>query len=469
MNKKFKLVILITGILLIAFIAIGFFIKKTDTNPNPSNIEITLRNLFPFGQKTNDNPTPLPPTNDVMPPGSVPGEPQPIGEEPLLPKLRHITTEPVAGAIAFLTTRTIVTPVAPAAIEGDSGGIPGSLSIVPPPIITTVPATAIRYIETKTAHAYETYTDSLQTKRISNTTIPRIHEAIWDASGTSVILRYLDDATGKIKTYMATFIAQLPLDTLSNEEELLEIKEVPLATTPYTLEGTFMPENITEMTKSSDGTKIFYTFPTDGGLLGISTDFAGIKKSQFWNSAFTEWLMQYANSSTIVATTKPAGILGGYVYSINATTGTMTKILGNVPGVTTLMSPDGKKLIYGATIAGSYSLYSYDVLTHVSANLGLATLPEKCTWGIGSQVLYCGIPKALPVETYPDAWYQGKVAFDDSLWRINLTTNIFANLVDPSTINQSPIDMTKLFTDPSEKFIYFTNKIDGSLWSYQFN
>jgi hypothetical protein len=72
MNKKFKLVILITGILLIAFIAIGFFLKKTDTNPNPSNIEITLRNLFPFGQKTNDNPTPLPPTNDVIPPGSVP-------------------------------------------------------------------------------------------------------------------------------------------------------------------------------------------------------------------------------------------------------------------------------------------------------------------------------------------------------------------------------------------------------------
>jgi len=73
----------------------------------------------------------------------------------------------------------------------------------------------------------------------------------------------------------------------------------------------------------------------------------------------------------------------------------------------------------------------------------------------------CGIPTILPNLNYPDAWYQGLISFNDQIWMMNLIKNT-TSLIDGLNLNNLDIINIK----NNNQFIYFQNKIDGSLWSF---
>ncbi|MBI2052674.1 MAG: hypothetical protein HYT34_00290, partial [Candidatus Ryanbacteria bacterium] len=93
--------------------------------------------------------------------------------------------------------------------------------------------------------------------------------------------------------------------------------------------------------------------------------------------------------------------------------------------------------------------------------LSLKTLPEKCAFSIKDRnVLFCAVPRSLGQETLPDAWWQGRVNFADSLWKINLGSGESSLL-----LGGGGFDITHLFTSPHEDYIFFINKNDSTLWS----
>lgn len=454
-NKLILITVSIFVIILIVFLAV--FFKNKNTTPSGDGNGFNLSDLFPFpsltdrGGNTIGNDT----NDDVVDTGVV--EVDENGEV-VVPRFRQISTFPVSGATAFLTQRTRTIPIPPAPIEGDAGGDPLTTEPAPTEETITEDVTAIRYMEQSTAHIYQTYTDSLTETRVSNTTIPRIYDTYWNTNGESVVFRYLEDGTNKIQTYLATLSSPSVFADGGDSQNPSEIKD---------LKGNFLVEGITDVSASPDKTRFFTIEPVVGGVVGITEDFLGGKKSQVFESSLSEWLSFWPNQSTITLTTKPSGITAGYMYSIDVNKKSFDKVLGGIVGLTTKMSPDGKKVLYSASVANGVRLYSYDLNTKLTTDLGMSTLPEKCVWSKDSITVFCAVPKSFSSGTYPDVWYQGRVSFEDALWSMNLDTSVYYTLIDPASILNTTIDMTNLFLDGSEKYIFFTNKKDGILWSYR--
>ena len=76
------------------------------------------------------------------------------------------------------------------------------------------------------------------------------------------------------------------------------------------------------------------------------------------------------------------------------------------------------------------------------------------------------MPKDFSSQNYPDAWYQGIVSFDDIFWKIDLISQTSVVLFDPEELGGEKIDGIKLSLSPSENLLFFVNKKNGSLWSY---
>lgn len=402
-NKK-NLIIIFTVVVLVA-IAVGiayyFFFMKGETGGEPTAIP-TLPIGGPGGLPT------APPTGTAAPATGA-------GTKVNIPRLRQITKEPVGGAGIF----------------GD----------------------VIRYIQRADGNIFETKTDTLTVNRLSNKTIPKIYEAIWaqtgggqGGAGDIVITRQLKDDNETIES----FAAKLSGSASSTEKQL---------------SGVYLPQRISALAISPDKSKMFYLYPSGTGTSGIFANADGSKKTLIFESPLSEWLADFADNKTVVLTTKPSAGATGFSYFLNTANGSVSKILGKIAGLTILVSPDKKLALYDESVTGSFRTKIYDLTGNRSTDFALQTLPEKCVWSrIEPTVVFCAAPKATPVCSYPDCWYQGRVAFGDDIWKINVATGETNRLISPETFVNKTIDVINPLLNENESFLLFVNKIDLSLW-----
>ncbi len=225
-----------------------------------------------------------------------------------------------------------------------------------------------------------------------------------------------------------------------------------------------MPNNVEDISVSFDASKIFYLFDTGDGAVGAILNLLDNKKVQIFDSPFTEWLSFWPNNKTITLSTKPSANILGYMYAIDLTNKSLTKILGGINGLTTLASPDGKLILYGDN---TLSVYIYHLDSKNSDLSGIKTLPEKCVWNNASDAIYCAVPKLISVGAYPDFWYQGEISFSDQFWKIDIKNGNATMLLDPITVTGGEeIDGIKLALDESENYLFFVNKKDSFLWKF---
>ncbi len=316
----------------------------------------------------------------------------------------------------------------------------------------TTKRSVIRFVEKGNGNIQDAYTDTLERKRLTNTTIPRIAEAFFLNNGSQVILRYLRDDNQTIDSYLAT----LPRESWG------------ATASPGTLTGIFLEPNIFDMSISPDGKRLFFLAQFAGGTIGISGNPDGTDRKQVFTSPFMGWLSSWPNSKAVVLTTKATAYAPGYAFSINPTipTGTPKKVVGPVIGLTTLTSPDMKSVLFSRNTENGPALGIFDVATQTMKDLGVLTLPEKCVWSTDSTTVYCGVPNFIPTNLpIPDAWYQGKVFFGDTLVAINISGILpMRTLADPSTEVGQRIDATSLKLALDNSTLYFVNKTDNILW-----
>jgi hypothetical protein len=228
------------------------------------------------------------------------------------------------------------------------------------------------------------------------------------------------------------------------------------------IRGTFLPDNVQDMSLSPEAGSVFYLFNVGEGTIGTTLNLATGAKVQVFDSAFTEWLSHWPNNKMITLTTKPSALVPGYMYKVDPATKSFSQVLAGVNGLTTLTSPDGKMVLYGDS---SLSLRTYDTNSKETNLLSVRTLPEKCIWAKSSEIIYCSVPKSPNASLFPDAWYQGEVSFNDQIWKINIETGNTEIIADISAINRGEeIDGIKLSLDEGEKYLFFTNKKDSFLW-----
>ena len=443
MSKRNFILIVIILVVIVA-VVFGFFYfyqpaNKTDTTEGTN----FLANFLPFGKSKTTTPTNTNTPTDVS--GYVPtteGETQNA-------RLKKISSFPVAGYGVFMKERFTPTEVGAPTQVGEE--IKNTKPVVPP----TEFAPALRYVNKATGNIYQTFADRIDERKFSSTVIPKVYEAFFGNKGESVVMRYLK-GDNTIETFVGTLQKEyLGADSIGTNE----------------VTGSFLPENISDISVSSDSSKIFYLFDTGDSAAGVAFTLQTNTKIQVFDSPFTEWLSSWPNSKMITVTTKPSANVPGYMYAINsdkkpASTSTslggdFNKILGDINGLTTLASPNGKMVLYADN---NLSLNVFTIETGNSNLLGVKTLPEKCVWGTASNTVYCAVPNFIDRGQYPDSWYQGEVSFSDQIWKIDVASGNTTMISDPSSVNGEEVDGIKLSLDEGQNYLFFVNKKDSYLW-----
>lgn len=444
-KRNFILLIIVLTIIIIAFFGYFYFYKKN--NPIPDNGGTNFFFDFnPFNTNKNKTPTGTNPT-DVS--GYVPEGDNTQNQNAQLMK---VSSMPVAGYGIFMKERfkeipAIVSPTTTPATDTTTPTQPTSTKGTPKP---TAPLTefvpALRYVARATGNIYQTFADKIDERKFSNTLVPKVYEAFFGNKAESVIMRYLKEDERTI----ATFVGALPKEYLGSD-----------TATDNEIKGSFLSDNISDLTLSPDSSNIFYLLNTKDGSIGITSGTLGEKRTQVFDSSFTEWLSSWPTSKMITINTKPSGSTPGYVYAIDTSKKDLTRIFGGINGLTTLTSPNGKLMLYGDS---SLSLSVYRIDTGEIEQVGVRTLPEKCVWGGVSDTLYCSVPKYVGGALYPDSWYKGETSFSDEIWKVDLTTGNTTKIVDPASVGGGEIDGIKLGLDNDENYLFFINKKDSYLW-----
>lgn len=439
-KRNFTLLIIVTLVILLGVFAF-LSSQNNPANPNEGSSGTNFLARFnPFGNNTD-----VPVNTDGEPidvSGETPGE---TPTETTEIKLRKISSVPVAGFNIFLKERLKEIPVTipeTTTTEATTTVPKKTTKPTPPP---TEFALATRYVDRKTGNIYQTFLDKLEERKFSTTIIPRVYESSFVNKNNSVLMRYLKSDNRTIET----FLGGIPKEVLGADTDTNEIK------------GVFLADNISDWSSSPDSSKVFYLLNVGESVVGTVLDIATNKKTQVFDSPFTEWLTQWPNASMVTLTTKPSAYVPGHMYTLNPTTKSFGRALGDVNGLTTLTSPNGKLVLYSDS---SLALSNYDVAKKTSVPLGLRTLPEKCVWGSASDIVYCAVPKIPVGVLYPDAWYQGEVSFSDQIWKINITTGNTELLSDPLVVSGEEVDGIKLSLDSTQKYLLFVNKKDSYLW-----
>ncbi len=423
-----KIFILIFLLIIIALGALLYFLLKSD-----APVAQTLRDFVPFGINTTniDNqpsvtttePQELFPENNT--PTSIPTEQ--VSE---IPRFRKIADGPVAG---FTIINTPITET----VEGKK---------------VTKNRTAIRYAERATGHVFQTFTDSLSTNRLTNTTLVRIQEALFTNNGNTVILRSLDE-TDRIKTYLGDIVANTSTST---------------DTAIGSLRGDYIDDNISFISVSPDTQSIFVLRKNTSGATGFTADAKAGKSKLIFSSKISEWVPQWTNKDNILLTTSASGGVPGLSITLNSTTGAQNRIMSGVNGLTSLLNYSGTRLLYSSSnTTGGISLFAYNTKTGTSTTMTRGTLPEKCVWSRKQEsTAYCFISQGIQSGLYPDEWYQGAKGFIDTIWQINTETNTPVILFQPTSA-QIAVDAIHPALNTNEDHIFFIDKISGSLWSYR--
>lgn len=353
--------------------------------------------------------------------------------ERVVPRLRLISKDPVSGATIIETLVASTTP--------DGKKFNQKVYVT-------------RFMDRATGHIFDLAYNSNSKNKISNTTIPKMHEALFSRDAKTVITRFLGNDFETIKTYSIALTDRVRNASTTPEE--LMLKDAKL---------TLLPTNIREVSLSPDKTKIAYLLNTDTGGKVVVSSLDGLTSATIFESDLKQWLLSWQETGRITLSTKPSGFSPGFSYLLNSGTGALSKIIGGKTGLTILSSTDLSYHLLG--IGGQRPLLSiFNLKDQTETSLSLRTFPEKCTWGKTDKVsIFCFVPSNIENSTYPEGWYLGAISFSDNLWNINAPTGQTNLISSPVSEAGAQIDAINPILSNDDKYLIFTNKKDLSLWA----
>jgi len=406
MSRKTYTFIIILVLIIIGFGAWWFFSRENSVQTGSTSSPQANQNLFPYGQNTVTTPVSVASSSNQ---GTVV-----VGgnSSASAATLVHITTAPVSGYI-FLS-------------EGKNSS-----------------TSTIRYIDRATGHIYDYYFDTGVTTGVTNTTVTKVYQGSFAASGSRVYLQTIDE---------------------NNQIETLSASLPPTATTsPVALAAvSLLPKNIISF--ATNGASLFYIVPSANGSVGYKGNLDGSKSSQVMSSGLSELVAKW-QSPTITLATKPNAGVGGYLFDLNTKTGNLSSVLRNITALTTLENPAGS-FVFGSNLNnGTTESFIYNEKTGAARVVSVTTLADKCVWSnMSENIIYCAVPASIS-GNLPDDWYQGNVFLSgNNIWKIAADTGV-TNIVDFLSNRNQNIDATNLVLDKNENWVAFMNKEDLTLWA----
>jgi len=409
------LLFILAGILTLG--AIWFFTRTT--NEDGSGGDSGGFSLFPSGNPTTQNP------QNPSRPGFNPNQPG-VGTNfnRRMPRLRMISGEPVAGFIGheILATTTLIGTSTVDSFEN-----------------------AVTYTQRVSGHIYEATESTEQQKRISNTTIPKVYEALFSSS-TAAIYRYVADDEISIRSFSGS-----------------------VGSGSTTFNGVFLPNNLEIMTLSPNKQGIAYGIDTGTQFFLNKSDARGNNVVTLFNSYIKEWNVQWPKDDAIFLTTKADSRYPGVLYKIDPATKRLDKVISDVLGLSTNASPDGSMILLSYTDKNDgIGTTFFDTLTRQYYYPSFRTLAEKCVWSKqDSKIVYCAVPLERIFDPMPESWYMGTIETMDTIFRVDTTTMESTEILSQANLENNYIDMYNLALSDDERYLYFMNKKDLTLWSYE--
>lgn len=322
--------------------------------------------------------------------------------------------------------------IAPAGIRKIHDGPVAGFSVV-----SQGGAVLVRYQERTQGYIHELTLLNGAATRISSTTFPAVYESFFGKSGQAAYVRTLNDQD-TIKTTLFT-VARDVSYTLANSIESLVV--------------------------SPDTQKAFYLVRTTDGVAGYTTAFDTATPKKVFTSTTMDWLASWTNPTSILLGTKPSAGVPGSLSLLNTKTLSVSRALSGIPGVTGILSPTGKTILYTKSTDSGMETSYYAVASGVSQKAPFTTLPEKCVWSTKeADVVFCAIPRSVPRGEYPDQWYQGVVSFSDEIWKFDAASaSPYGQVVVSNNIRES-VDAVSLTLSPDESYLVFLDRHDGALW-----
>ncbi len=316
---------------------------------------------------------------------------------------------------------------------------------------------SLRFIEKGTGHIKDmSFSENIPTK-ITNTTITGIVDTSWGKNGQNLILRRLEGINNILQTIYGTI-------------EPSSETEVTVESGVGKLNGTILPSNTLGFAVSPDKDKVFYLINNGGSVVGtigeFNSDPLSSPKTQIWSSPLKEWSVSWESDKIISLATKPSSSALGQLYSLSVNgTNNFQKVIGDISGLTTKISPKNNNVIYSETVGTGFMTYFFNQVDGATNSFPLKTLPEKCVFSKGDEnIIYCGVPNVVLGSKYPESWYQGISSFSDTIWQIDTSSATARIIIDKEKLGGVEIDIIEPILSENEDFFAFINKKDGTAW-----
>lgn len=448
MTKKTALNILIFVIVVaIAVVVYFLFFSEEERTPNQNNKEDrspVVSNFFPESEdQDNRNNTEKGGENN-----------QNVYEE--IPVLRQISENPVSGFILIDEQSTTTKPGLPTETEdGEEAEIQD--------VETVEIDTIYRFMNRSNGNIMEATSKNLSQERITNTTIPKIYNAVF-VSKDSVVIQYLNE----LNTVRTSFIKLINQEDVE-EDQNNNASSTATTTTPRfnrdfsEIQTTNLSDGINNVI-SKDGVVLYTASNQSDSLNGFVFD----EKTPETNSLVFNTDIEYLNiywdgNNDLLFGTKPSINASNYLFEYDTNTESRNKILSAGPAFSFLPNNDFSLILFSDTSAQLVNSYVYNTETDEYSFLDNGTFPgEKCVWSqLEVGVVFCAIPQETLSELSLISWYRGETSFNDVLYKINVLTG------EQDFIEEfdGEFDVIKPQLSENEEYFVFINKKDLSLWS----
>lgn len=415
MTKKILLIIGILAVIGVAtFLVLG---SKPQTEGGDSRIGFSIRDYLPFGGKGNDLETGgmTIDSGDISNASSTNASSNNIVKK--VPRLRKISNEPVAGAIIFNIGTTSV----------------------------------VRFVEKGTGNVYEAKSDTNNTERLTNTTIPKIIRSFWLPNGSGFLAQTLASGSEIIET---SFVKLNKNKATTTNESL----------TPFSTTIGKLPTDIKEITIKPDGTKIFYYIASGSYSKWFTSNPDGTGSNFLLSNPLMGWIPKWVSGNIVMMQTKSSSKSTDFTYSFDVSKKTLQKVGQGAVGLSSNPNIDGSLALIST--GGSFpELFVVNNKNASTTRIMANTLAEKCVWlKAKNPSVFCATPNQIPAGDYPDVWYKGLVSTEDFIKKIDINNDIFYNMANLASLSNQKIDVVDMSLSPDETHLIFTNKIDGYLW-----
>ncbi|GEM_PF-1319715 len=300
----------------------------------------------------------------------------------------------------------------------------------------------IRYVERGTGHVFDVHADSFESTRISNLTLPGIEHVVW-VGDSRFVAQFVRD--GETVQNMLADIA-----TSTSESTLTTVRLTGFKRAAASADG----GTLLTVTEVGDGSRIESQTPGKAGSTRLVL-----------SSPMRSWV-PLVGGRDLMLLSAPATGVPGFLYLLESG-GIGAKVVGNIPGLMALPSPDGRYVAYSGAIATGMALAVLDRKTETLETIPISTIVEKCAWfPTGEPRLFCGIPKS-PTAVALDSWLLGLGDFSDNAWVISPVNGISTLVIDLANESGRPLDLVNPSVSEDGNYAIFQDKTDLSLWSLE--